>query len=119
MLTKTQWYCVAAAAVLMLALVLLYPVLNVYYKEMRGKASLAEAQFSRQVEVARAQAELDAAELQAEAIRTVGAAAKEFPEYRNQQFITAFGDAMNNGNVEKIIYVPTEANIPIIEAGRR
>lgn len=119
MLTNTKWHYVAVVVALFIAPVLLHPKLNVYYKEMRGKASLAEAQFYRQAKVARAQAELDAAKLQAEAIRTVGAAAKEYPEYRNQQFISAFSDAMVNGDVEKIIYVPTEANIPIIEAGKR
>jgi len=62
---------------------------------------------------------MEAAELRAEAIRIVGAASKEFPEYRTQEFIGAFGEAMQNGNIQKIIYVPTEANIPIIEAGHR
>jgi regulator of protease activity HflC (stomatin/prohibitin superfamily) len=69
--------------------------------------------------VAQARAEKEAAELRADAIKIVGAAATEYPQYRIQEFIGAFAEAMNNGKIEKIIYVPTEANIPIVEAGKR
>ena len=48
----------------------------------------------------------------------MGAAARDFPEYRVQEFIGAFGEALQNGNIEKLVFVPTEANIPIVEAGR-
>ncbi len=34
-----------------------------------------------------------------------------------QQFIGAFGEAVQNGNIEKLVFVPTDANIPIVEAG--
>ena len=44
--------------------------------------------------------------------------AQKYPEYRQQEFIGAFAEAIQSGQVEQIIYVPTEANIPIVEAGR-
>jgi regulator of protease activity HflC (stomatin/prohibitin superfamily) len=69
--------------------------------------------------VTQAQAEKDAAVLRAEAIQIVGQAAKDFPEYRQQEFIGSFADALREGKIQQIIYVPTEANIPIIEAGKR
>ncbi len=54
----------------------------------------------------------------AEAIKIVGQAAKDYPEYRNQEFIGAFAHAIQDGRISQIIYVPTEANIPITEARR-
>lgn len=84
-----------------------------------GKARMVEAEQSRQVLVITAQAEKDAATAQAQAIATVGAAAQAYPEYREQQFISAFGDALKEGKINQIIYVPTEANIPLLEAGKR
>lgn len=81
----------------------------------QGQAALASAQSSRLVLVAQAEAEREAASKRAEAIKIVGQAAKEFPEYRQQEFIGAFGEALHSGKIAQIIYVPTEANIPIIE----
>lgn len=92
------------------------PQYNVYSSRLDGEAALAKANSTKQVLVTQAQAEKEAAQAQADAIRTVGQAAKDFPEYRQQQFIQAFGEAMNSDKIEKIIYVPTEANIPIVEA---
>lgn len=93
-----------------------YPKYNVYSSRLDGEAALARANSTKQVLVTQAQAEKDAATLRADAIQIVGQAAKDFPEYREQEFIGAFAEAMQNGKIDKIIYVPTEANIPIIEA---
>ena len=87
--------------------------------ENRGKQKLAQAEQERQILIAQAKAEKESAQLRADAIAIVGKAAKEYPEYRNQEFIGAFAEAMNNGAIDKIIYVPTEANIPVLEAGKR
>ena len=70
------------------------------------------------IQVEQARAELEAAELRAQAISVVGEAAARFPEYRLQEFIGAFAEALGNGDVAQLVYVPTEANIPIMEAGR-
>lgn len=94
------------------------PQYNVYSQRLEGEAALAKAHSTRQVLVTQAQAEKDAAVLRAEAIAIVGKAAKDFPEYRQQEFIGAFAEAMHQGRINQIIYVPTEANIPILEAHR-
>ena len=94
------------------------PYYNVWQQEMSGKAKLAEATQSRQVLVEQARAERQAAVEQAAAIKIMGAAAKEYPEYRQQEFIGAFGEAIKSGTIDQIIYVPTEANIPITDATR-
>lgn len=94
------------------------PRYKVWQQEMAGKARLAEATQSRQILIEQARAEKEAALLQAEAIKIMGEAAKKYPEYRQQEFIGAFGEALKAGKINQIIYVPTEGNIPILEAGR-
>jgi len=69
--------------------------------------------------VTQADAERDAAKARAEAIAIMGEAAKKYPEYRTQEFIGAFAEALKEGKTNQIIYVPTEANIPVLEAGKR
>ena len=95
-----------------------YPQWNVWRMGLEGEANLARAEQERQIEIAQAKAEKEAATHRAEAIGIIGEAAKAYPEYRQQEFIGAFGEALREGNVNQIIYVPTEANIPIMEAGR-
>lgn len=94
------------------------PTYKVWQQEMSGKARLAEASQSRKILVEQANAELEAAAVRAEAIGLVGKAAQLYPEYRQQEFMAAMGEALNNGEIEQMIYVPTEANIPITEASR-
>ena len=90
------------------------PVYNVWEQEKTGQAELARAEQSRQILVTQAKAEKEAAVMRAEAIAIVGKASKDFPEYRQQEFIGAFAEALKEGKISQIIYVPTEANIPII-----
>ena len=94
------------------------PQYKVYEQRLHGEAELARAHQNRQILVQQAQAEKDSAVLRAEAIAIVGKSAKEFPEYRQQEFIGAFAEALRHSKVDQIICVPTEANIPIIEANR-
>ena len=96
-----------------------FPIYKVWQQGLAGEANLARAEQERQIQVEQARAERDSAVLVAEAIAIVGQAAKDYPEYREQQFIGAFAEAMINGNIDQIIYVPTEANIPVMEAGKR
>lgn len=92
---------------------------NIVTQERNGAAQLARATQSRQVLIEQARAERDSAALRAEAIAIVGKAAQEYPEYRQQEFLGAFAEALKDGSMSQIIYVPTEANIPIMEAGAR
>lgn len=91
---------------------------------MDGKAELAKADFSKQVAVQEAQAKKDSAQLLAdsEIIRAGGVA-------KANQII---GDSLKGNDaylcylwIDKldstkgqIVYVPTEAGLPILEAGR-
>ena len=104
--------------IITIALMIGIPKWRVWQQGLEGEATLARAEQARKVLVAQAHAEKDAALLRAEATMIVGKAAKEYPEYRQQEFIGAFAYALEHGNVSQIVYVPTEASIPIIEAGR-
>ncbi len=117
-------FSAVVAAVVLVILVILalmfgVPVYNVWQQEQSGKAALSRAEQTRKILVTQAHAEKDAATLRAEAIAIVGKAAKDFPEYRQQEFIGAFAEALHQGHISQIIYVPTEANIPLLEAGKR
>ncbi|WBO23451.1 SPFH domain-containing protein [Sphingomonas abietis] len=100
------------------------PRYNVYQQEMAGRAKLAEAQSSRQVAVLEARAKMESATslAQAEVTRAEGAAKANHilqnslggPEgYLRYLQIQAL-----ETNNAKLIYVPTEAGLPVTEASR-
>lgn len=91
---------------------------KVFSAKMDGKAKRMEAEQARLVLVEQARAERDAAKLRAEAIKIVGQMAKDYPEYRKQEYIGAFAEALREGTISQIIYIPTESGIPILEANR-
>ena len=105
------------------------PTYNVYAKTMAGKAAYEEAVQNRRIRVLEAQALLDAAELtaQAEVARAKGtneanrimAESLGGPEtYLRWAYITMLQETAGSGD-RQIIYLPTEAGMPILEAGRR
>lgn len=100
------------------------PQYNVYSQRMEGEAQLANANYSKQVAVQEAQAKMDSATLlaNAEVARAKGVA----------QANQIIGDSLKNNEAylrylfvnnlentkDQVIYVPTEANLPILEATR-
>ena len=105
------------------------PTYNVYSKTMAGKAAYEEAVQNRRIRVLEAQALLDAAELtaQAEVARAKGtneanrimAESLGGPEnYLRWAYINMLQETAGTGD-RQIIYLPTEAGMPILEAGRR
>ncbi|MDN4697176.1 hypothetical protein QYZ44_26835 [Vibrio parahaemolyticus] len=94
------------------------PVWSVWKAELSGEAALAKATQTKSIMIETARAEKESATLRAEAIEIMGEAAKKYPEYRQQEFIQAFGEALREGAISQIIYVPTEGNIPVMESGR-
>lgn len=110
----------AIFGVILLVVILMIglPLYGVWQQGLKGEAALNRSTQERQILVEQARAERDAAQLTADAIAIVGQAAKDFPEYRQQEFIRAFGEAVKDHAVNTVIYVPTEGNIPVTEAGR-
>ena len=96
------------------------PKYFVYAKELKGKAQLKEAEWDRQIAIKEAEAKKESAYLEADAevIRSQGIAEANHiiagsitEEYLKYRFI----EGLNDGNTE-VIYVPTESNLPILEA---
>lgn len=102
------------------------PQYGVYQQRKAGEAKLAEAQYSRQVAVAEANAKMESASLlaQAEVARAkgvaqanqiIGESLKGNESYLRYLWIT---DVAGVGVDKTVVYVPTEANLPILEATR-
>jgi hypothetical protein len=102
------------------------PSYNVYQQRMEGEAQLAHAGYSKQVQVQDAVGRLEAAKslaladverakgvAQANAI--IAASLKGNEIYLHWLFI----ENLKEKTGQEVIYVPTEAGIPILEAGKR
>lgn len=123
---RVDWVAIVGIVVAMLLLGgILWGIPNykVYARELNGKAQLREAEWNRQIAVQEAEALKESAKLKAEAevIRAKGIAeANEIiSESLTERYIQyKFVEGLNDGNTE-VIYVPTEANLPILEATRQ
>lgn len=115
---------VGVGVVLLLALMLGWPQYRVYQQRLAGEARLAEAQSSRQVAILEARAKKESAIslAEAEVIRAEGAAKANKilqdslggPEgYLRYLQIQALEESKAS-----LIYVPTEAGLPVTEAKR-
>ena len=99
----------------LLALILAWaPVMRPWTQERLGMANLARATYENKIRAEAAAAEAEAAKLRAQAIAIVGAVAKEYPEYRAQEFIGAFAGALEGGTIPQTFYVPTRNNVPVL-----
>lgn len=120
-----QWSVLGSIMGLMLVILVMYgcPKYNVYKQRMEGQAQLAHAQSSKEVAVAEAKAKMESSALlaQADTIRAhgiaksneiIGNSLKNNKAYLNWLWIDNLKDN------ENVIYIPTESNLPILEAGR-
>lgn len=98
------------------------PRYNVWQQEMEGKAELSRAQQNRQIKIEEAKAKLESAkfEKKTDSVRAVGTAEANriisqslTPEYIQWKWV----EGLHDGTSETI-YIPTEANLPIMEATR-
>lgn len=100
------------------------PTYKVWQKGLAGQAELKQAEWNRQITIREAEAKKEAAtaladaEIErargvAEANKIIGLSLKENEAYLRYLWIQGLQD----GNSE-VIYVPTEANLPILEATR-
>lgn len=99
-----------------------YPQYNVWQKGLLGQARLAEAEQSRLILIEEAKARFESAKYnaQADSVQAVGAAnanniigesLKENEAYLRYLWIKGLQDGSS-----EVIYIPTEANLPILEA---
>ncbi len=115
---------IAVILSLIAALMFGVPVYKVWQQEMTGKAELSRAEQNRQIRIQEAKAKKEAAVFEAEAEverakgvaaanEIIGASLSENENYLRYLWI----QSLYEGNSD-VIYVPTEANLPILEAER-
>lgn len=101
------------------------PKYNVYQQNLAGEAELARATQNRQIRIQEAKAKQEAATLEAqaeverakgvaEANKIIGDSLKGNEAYLRYLWI----QGLQEGATPQVVYVPTEAGLPILEAGR-
>ncbi len=124
----SEWFIVGLALFVVGALIGFgmwgIPTYSVWRKGLAGQAQLKQAEWNRQIAVREASAKKDSASLLAEAEverakgvaeanRIIGKSLKGNSAYLRYLWIQGLHDGSS-----EIIYVPTEANLPILEAAR-
>ena len=114
---------VILVAAMMTGGLFIVPYYNVWQQEMSGKAEFAKAEQNRKIKIEEAKANLEAEKLnaQAEVERAKGAAeairienGSITPEYIQYLWVRQ----QSNLNDKTVIYIPTETNLPVLEASR-
>lgn len=114
---------VSGVIILIVAIALIRPWYNVWSQEMEGKAEFAKAEQNRKIKIEEAKANLEAEKLnaQAEVERAKGAAeairienGSLTPTYIQYLWVRQQSDL----NDKTVIYIPTESNLPLLEASR-
>lgn len=101
------------------------PKYNVWQKGLSGKAQLKEAEWSRQIKIKEAMAKQESAKYEAkaeverakgvaEANKIIGESLKGNEGYLRYLWIQGLQDGSS-----EVIYIPTEAGLPLLEAGKR
>lgn len=101
------------------------PKYNVWAAEMEGAAQYAQAEQNRRITILEAEAKLEAAKSLADAEiarahgvaqanEIIGASLKNNESYLRWLWIQNLESGSNS-----VIYIPTEAGLPILEAGKR
>ncbi len=125
--TIRNWTLIGMLTLIMLVALGMWgcPTYNVWQKSLAGQAQLKEAEWNRQIQIREAEALKESAShlAEAEKIRATGVAEankiigeslKNNDAYLRYLWIQGLHDGSS-----EIIYVPTEANLPILEARNR
>ena len=122
---RMKWAAIIALSIILSSILLLafYPRYRVWSQEMAGRAEFAKAEQNRRIKIEEAKANLEAEKLnaQAEVERAKGSA--QAIEIENGSLTSSYIQYLwvrqqNQLNDKTIIYIPTEANLPILEAGK-
>lgn len=120
---KVILWGIVLIAVFIVSMAFVLPWYNVWSQEMEGKAEFAKAEQNRKIKIEEARANLEAEKLnaQAEIERAKGAAeairienGSITPTYIQYLWVRQQSDLSN----KTVIYVPTETNLPLLEATR-
>jgi preprotein translocase subunit SecF len=99
------------------------PTYNVWQQEMSGRAEFAKAEQNRRIKIEEAKANLEAERLNAEAEVERAKGAAEAIKIENGALTAKYIQYLwvrqqSTLNNKTVIYIPTETNLPILEAGR-
>lgn len=114
---------ILAGILLIIGAFIAVPYYNVWQQEMAGRAEFAKTEQNRKIKIEEAKANLEAEKLnaQAEIERAKGAA--EAIRIENGSLSSTYIQYLwvrqqNDLNNKTVIYIPTENNLPILEASR-
>jgi hypothetical protein len=120
-----RWIIAGIAIVILTVVSVMFiaPRYRVWSQEMEGRAEFAKAEQNRRIKIEEAKANLEAEKLNAMAeIERAGGASKAIQIENgalSEKYIQyLWVRQQNNLNDKTIIYIPTEGNLPIMEAGR-
>ena len=128
---ETKWgvvfidFCIALVAIIIVSMAGC-PSYNVWQQGLAGQAELRRAEQNRQIAIQEAEAKKEAASLLADAEierakgvakanQIIGESLRENESYLRYLWIT---EVAQNDTGKTTVYIPTEANIPILEAGK-
>jgi len=126
--TNNSFIYITFATFIFLILLCLYmflgPIYTVWSSQKQGEAEFARAEANRQIAILEAksvhesskslaEAEIVRAKGVAESNKIIGDSLKENESYLRYLWVQGL-----QSNQTQVIYVPTEANLPILEAGR-
>lgn len=117
-------YAGFALCLIILSFIFLHPIYSVWSQRLAGEGELARAESNRQIRTLEAKADEEAAhslcaaeiiraEGVAEANKIIGNSLQDNEGYLRYLWIQGL-----QTNQMQVIYVPTEANLPILEAGK-
>ena len=122
--SKIIAYIVSLGVTVILGGLAFGPIYGVWAQRLSGEAELARTEANRQIRVLEAKAEQDAAKALAEAEVTraegVARANKIIGDSRqnNEGYLRYLWIQGLQNNHMQVVYIPTEANLPILEASR-
>ena len=119
------WAIMFLLTILILGMMRGCPQYNVWAKGLKGQAQLKQAEWNRQIRIKEAEAKMEAAKFEAEARiidakgvskanAIIGKSLKNNEAYLRYLWIQGLQDGSS-----EVIYIPTEAGLPILEAGKR
>jgi hypothetical protein len=102
------------------------PNYYVYQQRLEGEAELAKAIYSKKVAVQEAEAKMDSSDMLAkaevkraegvaQANKIIGDSLRNNESYLRYLWI----NNLDHNTAKEVVYVPTEAGLPILEAGKR
>lgn len=123
-----QWVVLGGVGLIVLIGFLMWvmPIYSVWSAEKRGEAEYAQAEQNRRIKILEAQALKESAVLQAEAevekakgLAQANAIVAEGLEGHEEYLRYLWITHLEAGEGKEVIYIPTEAGLPILEAGKR